>query len=327
MNDYGVKILKLLVYQNNQFTEQTGALTALPADGYIWIDAKPAELQDAVKIIQQLTSVTIQEYHLKDLTNRNHPNFFDSMKDYDLLIFRSLTRPQEVGRLKTQPISFMLFEKILFTTHESDPTINKILTRINEVDRKQPTQPELLLHLILNAIVDNFLALRVPLSEKVTYWQNNLLSRKDKVIDWKALLRFKYDLHNLSVLCEEQEDVLDEWRQKMEEGLTQSMAVKLHDLSNHVGRVQRHTQGLEDKLETLMQLHYALINQRTNEIIRVLTVISAIFLPLTLISNTFGMNFDTALGRDNPLVFYSIVAIMIILAVVLLLIFRRKHWI
>ena len=113
----------------------------------------------------------------------------------------------------------------------------------------------------------------------------------------------------------------------MDIDLSANLNVRLNDLSNHIYRVLRHVEMLENQLNSLMELHYAGIGRRTNEVVRLLTVISAIFLPLTLITNIFGMNFETMVGAQNPFGFYLTLGTMVLIAIVLLILFKWKEWI
>ena len=76
-----------------------------------------------------------------------------------------------------------------------------------------------------------------------------------------------------------------------------------------------------------MQLHFSAMAHRTNEIMRVLTVLSAIFLPLSLVAGIFGMNFEYMPELKIHYAYYFALGGMVSLAVVLLILFRTKRWI
>jgi magnesium/cobalt transport protein CorA len=301
--------------------------SALPTKGFIWINCKPDEIIAIATAIKEVTGIEIHDRHIQDCQNSQHPCFFDSMQDYDFLIFSSLSLPPQLGKIITHPVCFILFDKFLVTVNDNDNAINSVKERLLEPGRRQPNKPEILLLIILNSIVDNFLALRAPLTEQFTRWQNKLLDEKGHFKSWRGLLKYKANIRYLYMLGEEQEDALGKWRQNMEVDLSKNLSVRLNDLMNHVQRVLHYTQALENELDSLMQLHYAAISQRTNNVVRVLTVISAIFLPLTLITNIFGMNFESMIGLQNPNGFYMTIAAMGAIAIALLLLFKWQKWI
>lgn len=317
-----------IIYFNNKTTpKKLDEITETPKTGFFWIHVHPDELLATLPKIKELTKVDINENHVQDCLNPHHPAAFDSMQDYDFLIFRNLNHAPETGKIDTHTVCFILFEKLLLTMSIKDPVIEQIQQRSFESGRRQPQQIEYLIYLILNSIIDNFLALRNPLAAQLSHWQKKLLNENRKVIDWAALLKYKTNIQTLYMLCEDLSDAISKWHENIEADLTPSLKIRLDDLINHLSRVFTATKTIENELESLMDLHYAVISKRTNEIMRVLTVISAIFLPLTLITNIFGMNFENMLGLTNPSGFYITLSIMIFIAVVLLILFRAKKWV
>lgn len=317
----------IYLFNGKNSPQKITAIDTLPSSGFIWINCQPEELLSTLGLIRELTNINLDEEHIRDCLNPNHPSFCDSMQDYDLLIFQNLNTPPMNGKVKTHPVCFIVFEKILLTVSDHDASIETVNKRLLESGRRQPTQPIALMFIILTAIVDNFLALRAALSEQLERWQKKLLDEKKYFTQWQSLLDFKSNLRRLYVICEEQQDALDKWRQNMEGELSQPIAIRLNDLSNHILRMLHHIDELENELDSLMELHYAIIGKRTNEIMRILTVISGIFLPLTLITNIFGMNFETMIGLKNEAGFFITLAVMLVIAVCLLAIFRWKKWI
>ena len=75
-----------------------------------------------------------------------------------------------------------------------------------------------------------------------------------------------------------------------------------------------------------MQLHFSATAHRTNEIMRTLTTITAIFMPLTLITGIFGMNFESIPGLHSPFGFWLTMAAMLVIVLTMLVVFRRKHY-
>lgn len=319
--------MEIIYFNEKTSKENLDQISALPKKGFLWINLDTNELQSSLHKIEQLTKVTINPHHLEDCLNPQHPATFDSMQDYDFLIFRNLDFPPDQGKIDTHTVCFILFEKLLLTITNKDETIQEVQKRSFESGRRQPNEIEHLIYLILNSIIDNFLALRVPLAAQLSQWQNRLLNENRRFINWKALLHFKSNIQKLYMLSEDQLDALSKWYENFEEDLTPALNIRLDDLSNHILRVFRATKILENELDSLMELHYAVITKRTNEIMRILTVISAIFLPLTLITNIFGMNFKNITDITHPSAFYITLGTMVFIAITLIIIFRAKKWV
>jgi magnesium transporter len=334
----------------------------LPSDGYVWLDlldeeavADPEMLPGAV---ERLTGVRLFDLHLQDATNPQHPSFFDSTNDYQMLVFRKLstaaTAPLEEKRgraadqrrllqeIATRPITFFLLERMLVTVrHAQSKSIDTIRQRMLDPRRvgadtgtydksRLPARPGELMLRMLNVMVDRYLELREPLSDRLDRWQRDLLDPRRPFSNWAALLEARMELRKLENLSEGQYDALTELRdayleQTPEASVSDAYLVRLSDVMEHIQRVLHHARRLESSVESAVQLHFSANTHATNEIVRKLTAIAAIFAPLTLISGVFGMNF-----RHMPLLedldgFWITVGTMATVAAVMLLYFWARR--
>lgn len=229
--------------------------------------------------------------------------------------------------------------------------------------QRVPSCPEELMLRILNGLVDRYLELRQPLAEQLEYWQLQLMNPRKPFRDWTQLLEARGETRRLEQLCEEQLDAIQEWRDERLEHdsqpnsaagthdhqsnatagasdalstglrpaaalppLNDTLQVRASDVVSHIGRVLSHARRLEQSVESAVQLHFSATAHRTNEIIRTLTTITAIFMPLTLITGIFGMNFDAIPGLHSPFGFWLTMGAMLSIVLVMLVLFRRKQY-
>jgi LPXTG-motif cell wall-anchored protein len=104
------------------------------------------------------------------------------------------------------------------------------------------------------------------------------------------------------------------------------LLVRINDVMEHIARVLNHARRLEASLESAVQIHFASMAHRTSEIMRTLTVLTALFMPLTLITGIFGMNFSSMPLLKDSKGFWITMAIMALIVIALLLFFRRKRY-
>jgi len=326
----------------------------LPETGFLWCDCSHDEARAWAGVAQALAGVTVFEAHLLDAENPNHPSYFDSTADYEMIVFRSLaTLPEhaadgEVPRLRTRPATFFLFERLLVTVRAADSrsfaaTRERLLGQRTSASRP-PAAPEELMLRILNAMVDRYLELRQPLAEAFERRQRELLDPRRAFRDWYPLLEARREARRLQDLCEEQLDAIQEWRDERLErsgpggaapadadpglpGLSEALQVRASDLVSHIDRVLNHAQRMESSLETAVQLHFSATAHRTNEVMRTLTTITAIFLPLTLITGIFGMNFEFIPGLHSEAGFWWTMGAMAAIGIGLLGLFRARAFI
>ena len=343
--------MQLLLVDKDKLLERIDDIERLPDQGWLWIDAAVSEPGEPWRdLAERLTGIRIFDAHMNDVANEMHPSYFDNTSDYEVVIFRGLTAQIESPddktvratdgserhagpintqpyRVKSAPITFILFPQLLITVRPAEaPAIGAVRTRLMTNATRMPATPVELTYRVLNAMVDRYLELRQPLTDKLDRWQRNLLDPRRPFDDLHALLEQRIEIRKLEHLCEEQRDAMQEWRDHHLETLSDAMNVRLSDLLEHIARVLNHAQRLEQTAESAVQLHFSATANRTNQIMRTLTIITAIFMPLTLITGVFGMNFKEMPGLDWHLGFWVTLGGMGLAACVLLLFFRYKQY-
>lgn len=322
------------------------APSSMPGDGFVWCDCVYDDARSWVEPVQRLTGVAVFEDHLLDAENPNHPSYFDSTNDYEMIVFRGLATgdevvdPSDVIRVRTRPAVFFVFPRVLVTVRAPDSRlVQAIRDRLlaPTARTRLPALPEELMLRILNGMVDRFLELRQPLGEQFDRRQRQLLDPRRPFRDWYALLEARREARRLEDLCEEQLDALQEWRDERLErteaasrdahglhALNEALQVRTSDLVSHIQRVLSHARRLESSVESAVQLHFSATAYRTNEIMRTLTAITAVFLPLTLITGVFGMNFEFIPGLHSRSGFWWALGAMALIGVLLVALFRAR---
>jgi Mg2+ and Co2+ transporter CorA len=199
---------------------------------------------------------------------------------------------------------------------------------------------------MVNAMVDSYLDLRRELTVQLDNWQTSLLKPYSRFNNWSALTGIRSQLHTLEDLCEEQHDAMQEWLDTLREqpliadsinslnaispvisrAEHDALIARARDVIEHIERVVHHVRRLEQSAESAIQIYFGAQGNRTNDIMRTLTALTAIFLPLNLITGFFGMNFETfPLIHDKNALWWTISA-MVLIAITLGVIFWRKRY-
>jgi magnesium/cobalt transport protein CorA len=309
----------------------TGPLTpdaGLPDGGYAWLDIVYDESGELADRVHALTGVRIYDDHLEDVKNPGHPSSFDSTDPYELIVFRGLS-PAASGteRITTVPMFLFNFDRLLVTVrHPEAPAVQQVKGRFLGHSTKCPQNPDELMHRLLSAMVDRYLDLRQPLTRRLEAMQRALLDPRKPFQDWARLLEGRSDLRRLQNLCEEQHDAVQEWRDMRLGEIGERLQVRFHDLVEHIERVQRHARHAEQQAESAVQLYFAAMANRTSEVMRTLTILTAVFMPLTVITGVFGMNFDFIPGLHDQRGFWLSIVAMAVVVVAMLLYFRTRRW-
>jgi magnesium transporter len=253
--------------------------------------------------------------------------------------------PPILRRIDTSPVGFAVFDRVLLTVHPTDCAVrdayaSKLLQATSAESRaagaRLPTSPADMMLRITNQMVDGFLELRRELTHQLDHWQTELLNPRTRFNNWNSLLDARLTLHYLDEVCEDQRAALQDWIEAVKTWPDADTAagqrerdllqVRSRDVLEHIERVVHHVRRLEQSVETAVQMHFSVQGSRTNDIMRTLTVLTAIFLPLNLITGFFGMNFDTLPLIHNQTGAWIATGFMALVALTLVVVFWRKRY-
>ncbi len=300
---------------------------SVPEKGFVWLDAAYDEVDAAVAEVERLTGVRIYDVHIGDAKNLAHPSFFDNTDNYEIVVFRGLSPESTVDGIVTRPMTFFNFDRVLLTVRAADSrSCAQVKARFASLPGKAPQSPDDLMQRLLSAMVDHYLDLRHPLAQRLDLLQGMLLDPRKPFHDWSNLLGSRTQIRELQNLSEEQRDAVQEWRDYRIADLSPAMHARFADIVEHIERVLNHARTVEHQAESAVQLYFAAMSHRTTEIMRLLTLITAIFMPLTLITGVFGMNFDVIPGLHKSYGFWLAIAAMLGVVAGMIYYFRRKRW-
>jgi magnesium transporter len=261
------------------------------------------------------------------------------------------TGPPVLRRIDTSPVGFAVFDQLLLTVHPADCAVRdayaaRLLAALPNSaaegrssplpGARVPTSPADLMLRVVNLMVDGYLDLRRELTRQLDHWQNELLKPRARYVNWTSLLEARLSLHMLDEICEDQRTSVQDWIDALETwappdtpaGLRELdlLKVRSRDVLEHIERVVHHVQRLEQSTETAVQMHFSVQSNRTNDIMRTLTALTAVFLPLNLIAGIFGMNFEFLPLIHKADGFWWALGSMALIAVALVLLFWRKRY-
>ncbi|MDO8388822.1 MAG: magnesium transporter CorA family protein [Polaromonas sp.] len=255
------------------------------------------------------------------------------------------------NRISSRAVGFVVFDRLLISVHPrgcytAKSFIERSLTdakfSVDAVSARSriPSSPADLVLRMVNAMVDSYLDVRKDLTTQLEHWQAELLKPNSRFINWGSLMGARSQLHVLEDLCDEQHDAMQEWLDSLREQPMSSfaadaqlaqtrrdqMVARARDVIEHIERVVHHARRLEQSAETVVQIHFSAQSNRTNDIMRTLTALTAIFLPLNLIAGIFGMNFEFTPLLHLPSGFWWAMASMAFVALALGVVFWRKDY-
>ena len=270
------------------------------------------------------------------------------------------TGPPVLHRIDTSPVGMAVFDRVLLSVHPADcavrdayaqrllassalsksPPPAAMATAATDPRstgaRGVPSSPADMMLRIVSQMVDSYLDLRRELSRQLDHWQAGLLNPRTRFNRWDALLQARLALHQLESLCDDQRTALQGWTESLDtwglgpgssaEREHELLKIRSRDVLEHIDRVVQHVRRLEHNTETAVQMHFNVQGNRTNDIMRTLTALTAIFLPLNLIAAVFGMNFEFMPWLHTATGFWWTLGGMVTIATTMGLVFWRKRY-
>ncbi len=319
---------------------------------------------DVQAALQRWAGTQLHDLHVSDLLNNQLPSHFDYTSGYDLLVFRRLaagsgtagkfldeqhgtvaSARNALEAIDTSPVGFVVLDRVLLTVHPTDCQVRdffaaRLVQQVQAGEARPgarlPTSPADLMLRMVNHMVDSYLELRRLLTRQFAYLQQELFRPRSSFRNWQLLLDSRNALHMLEDTCEDQRSAMIEWIDALEEWPDvpdkaarrerELLRLRSRDVVEHIERVLTHVRRLEGSAETAVQMHFSAQSHRTNNIMRTLTVLTAIFLPLNLVTGFFGMNFDALPLIHSPTGFWIAAGVMLALGVGLSVYFWRKNY-
>ena len=258
--------------------------------------------------------------------------------------------PPVLQRIDTSPVGFAVFDRVLLSVHPADCAVreayaSRLLASTQALDdqdlrptaaRGVPSSPADMMLRIVSQMVDSYLDLRRELSRQLDHWQAELLSPRTRFNRWDALLQARLALHQIESLCDDQRTAVQAWTESLNswgvnpdnaaEYEHELLKIRSRDVLEHIDRVVQHVRRLEHNTETAVQMHFSVQGNRTNDTMRTLTALTAIFLPLNLIAGIFGMNFEFIPWLHTASAFWWTLGGMGAIATTMGLVFWRKRY-
>lgn len=281
-----------------------------------------AAIIDQASAILPIDNLTLQ--YILDTTTR--PKVLDTDR-YIFFTFKSID-PADTSNGKTQQVSFVLGKNILLSIQErKNLWFDHIRERIRQskgIVRQQDAG--YLLFLLIESVIDNYYLLYDSYSdqiESVSDFSKGTAYGIDRHIRIETL---KKHLHNLRKIVFPLKESLTILEMNKMDFISEGNLKYYTDLKDHIHHLVEEIDFDLGRLDSASNLFYSVQGHRLNETMRILTAITGIFIPLTLITGIYGMNFEFMPELQWKYGYFATLAILLTLLVGSIVLFKRKHW-
>ena len=264
---------------------------------------------------------------LEDILHTEQRPKLDDFEDYIFIISKKLYYDDEEHQVRTEQFSMVLGRNFLITFQERvGDVFNPVRERLRKAKgRLRKRGADYLAYALLDAIVDNYFIVLEKMGERIEFLEEELLA--DPVPETlQAIHNLKRELIFLRKSVWPLREIISSLERGESTLIDESTTVFLRDIYDHTIQVIDTVETFRDMVSGMMDMYLSSVSNKMNEVMKVLTIIATIFIPMTFIAGIYGMNFKSMPELEwswgYPLLWVVIIAI----AVTMLSYFRRKKW-
>ena len=292
----------------------------------IWVDMEsPTEADERVLLdVFKFHPLTVEDCR----ENRHYPKVeeFDS---YIYFIVHGVTADTSSDRFNTIELDGFLGPNYVITYHHD---MFRSINNVKQLLRTTPVAcqrgPAFLLHQILDQVVDFYSPVLGDFDERIDRLEEDIFTLKrpnNEIL--LVIMDLKRSVLRLRRISGKQMDILHRMSRGEFALIPDEMRPFYRDVYDHLVRVVDLAESYRDLISGSLEAYLSVVSNRLNEIMKVLTIFSAVMLPLTFIAGVYGMNFENMPELHSRYGYYGVWIIMIVVAAGMLLFFRKRGWI
>jgi magnesium transporter len=301
------------------------AVAALAQPGIVWIDVNGA--RDPALIDQVGRALDLHPLVIEDAQSDEHRAKLDDLDGYLFLVLTPVHTLGDGEPIERATISLVLGPSYLVSfSHGQSALFDPVRERIRTArGRIRALGADYLAHALVDTIVDSYFAVLESVADRLEEIEEELLTDPDPT-DLPALYQVRQDLLTMRHAVWPMRDTLVQVQRRDSPLVAATTAIYFRDIYDHAVQLVDTIETLREMASGLFDLYLSSISNRLNEVMKVLTIISTLFIPLTFLTGVYGMNFhhmpELGWRWGYPMVWGIATALVLFM----LWLFRRKGW-
>ncbi|UXV30083.1 magnesium/cobalt transporter CorA [Mammaliicoccus sciuri] len=298
--------------------------TNLPKDiseekKWIWVDLNEPTKEESEILVDYFN---FHPLSVEDATQVQQRPKFKQYDDYQFIVFHAL----DLKTLESEEVDIFIGDDFIVTFHreryeEIDTIKRKLFNETIEINEPK----DILLH-ILDDIVDNYFPFIYDIEDKVF----NFEDRHNLDITTKTLIDDTFDLRQELLIIKRTVQPMKDLVYRMREGkvlhLNEQQFLYITHINDHLMKQMEMVDSSREMTSDIRDNYISLNSFKMNNIMKILTIYSVVFMPLTLIAGIYGMNFTNMPELEWHDGYYIVLVIMAVIAIIMLIVFKKKRW-
>lgn len=304
-------------------TEQVRNLLAT-GEGVLWLDMENVTDEDGEFLSE------VFRFHplaVADCISKNiHPPKIDDFEDYLFIIVHGINYRIDSEVVETTELALFMGKNCVVTSHDIPMrSVSSMMDRVRKDGRPMRRGVDFLAHDLIDALVDNFMPTVEKMDEKNDQLESEVL-HEPKRETLMAIMQLKRSILALTRVLLPQREIVNGLSRGDYLFIGERARIYYRNIYDHLVRIEMLTLGLRDMTESVLSTYLSSVSNRMNEVMKVLTLIATIFIPLTFIVGIYGMNFANMPELQWRYGYFGILIIMAVIGISLAVYFKRRRW-
>jgi magnesium transporter len=312
-------------YEEKQVTAITECFPYRETSSVTWINVDGLTNTEVIQDLGRCFS--IHPLILEDLQNTEQRPKMEDLGNYLYLTIKMMTMGEVTKAITTEHISMILGSNYLITFQEDvGDVFDPVRERIRREGRIRKFGPDYLVYALIDDIVDNYFLVMEQLEERVEGLEEEMVVNASQQ-SLSKLNTLKKDMIHLRKAVWPLREMINALDREDSPLIREETRIYFRDVYDHVIQVIDTLETFRDMVSGMIDIYLSSLSYKMNEIMKVLTLIATIFIPLTFVAGVYGMNFDYMPELRHPYGYFMVWGVMIVVVVVMLVYFRKRQWI
>jgi magnesium transporter len=295
-------------------------------NGLLWVNLDKPTDEELLEILQDIFHfhpLTIEDCQSQGFQTAK----VDDHEDYLFIITHTLKSVNDFEKLTTDELNIFLGSNFVVTSHQADDMhpIQCVWELLAKDDRIATRGADFLCHAILDVVVDDYLPLIDKMDEEID-WLEDMVLEKPNPQTLQRILSLKHSTLTLRRIIAPQREIMnilsrDDFRQ-----IQDANKIYFRDIYDHLVRFQDLSESVRDIVSGTLDIYLSATSNRLNEVMKALTIVSTIFLPLTFIAGVYGMNFHHFPELTWKFGYLYVWILYILIVFVMIWYFKKRKW-
>lgn len=331
-NDHIEPQLSLELYAYNENTLEKHHITSflqlhpfIASPYKFWLNVigiKNEPLLSGIAEIFEIHSLAIE-----DIRNNQQRPKLEEFDNLVLLISKMLYTKGNISEIQTEQVSMVIGKNFLITFQENEfDLFDGIRTRLeNPLGKMRKLGPDYLAYTLFDAIIDEYYVLLEKLYDKTEQLEDLVMANHHKSL-LSQIYRHRKSMQEIKKVVWPTREILSSWKKSESTFLKKKTQPFVNNIYEHSVEIIENLEMQRESITTLVEIYMTNISLRQNEVMKTLTIIATIFIPLTFIAGVYGMNFEYMPELEWKFAYLSIWIFFVLTTAGMVYYFKKKKW-